>query len=76
VQSNKAKTMAMVDEKFGWAKDFDWNSVSRSCESQLALTQRLIASPGFSKDLDSVIMAAKAKLAPTLVLTSPSVKIC
>ncbi|THC88424.1 hypothetical protein EYZ11_012126 [Aspergillus tanneri] len=61
-QVNAAKTAALADPKYAWAKTFDWDSLGLGCDGQLARTKKLIAGDAFSKSLDSVISAAKAKL--------------
>jgi hypothetical protein len=61
-QALEAKAAALLDSNFGWSKDFDWDSISRGCEGQLDRTANLIAGDAFSRSLDSVIAAAKAKL--------------
>jgi hypothetical protein len=67
-----AKTAALLDPQYEWAQDFDWDSLGLGCEAQMALTSTLIGSSDFSKRLDSVIGAAKAKLGSTLVIIIPS----
>ncbi|EEP82612.1 predicted protein [Uncinocarpus reesii 1704] len=51
------------DGKFDWAKSFDWDALGRGCQGQLDHTQSLINSKAFSDKIDSVLKAAKAKLA-------------
>lgn len=58
-----AKAVAFK-EGIDWAQDFDWDATGRGCEAQLELTKALIDSSTFSASIDSVINAAKAKLAP------------
>ncbi|PKY04114.1 fibronectin type III domain protein [Aspergillus campestris IBT 28561] len=61
-QVNVAKTAALENSQYTWAKTFDWESIGRGCDGQLARTKQLIAADAFSKSLDSVISAAKKKL--------------
>jgi hypothetical protein len=61
-----AKAAALAHEDYEWAKDFNWDSLGRGCDGQLARTKQLIAGDAFSKSLDSVISAAKAKLGTEL----------
>ena len=55
------KTAALT-ANFEWAKDFDWDALGRGCSEQLDHTAALIADDAFSKNIDAVIEAAKAKL--------------
>ncbi|PYI01923.1 fibronectin type III domain protein [Aspergillus sclerotiicarbonarius CBS 121057] len=61
-QVTVAKAAALTDPKFTWAGSYDWDSLGLGCDGQLARTKSLIAGDAFSKSLDSVISAAKAKL--------------
>lgn len=59
---------------FKWAEKFDFDTMSRGFEGpggQLVRSERLIAGKDFSQSLDSVISAAKAKLAPRLETVIP-----
>lgn len=66
-QVDVAKAATFADSKYAWAKNFDWDSLGLGCDGQLARTKQLIAGDAFSKSLDSVISAAKAKLGSELV---------
>lgn len=66
-----AKLLAL-DRNFAWAKDYDWDLLGLTCEEQLDRTRSIIDSGEFSKDLDTLINAAKAKLASELVNNYPS----
>jgi len=57
-----AKTAALVDPDYAWAKDYDWDALGRGCAGQLTRTKNIVASAAFSKSLDQVIEAAKLKL--------------
>ncbi|KAF5660854.1 integrin alpha n-terminal [Fusarium heterosporum] len=61
-QAAIAKLAAEVDKKYTWAKDFDWESLSRGCEGQIQYSVSLAASDTFAKGLDDVLSAAKKKL--------------
>ncbi|KAK2761656.1 hypothetical protein FQN54_001484 [Arachnomyces sp. PD_36] len=54
---------AAFDKEFAWAFDFDWDSLGRGCEAQLAHSRSLIDGEDFSKKLDEVLEATKPKLA-------------
>ncbi|PWY96628.1 fibronectin type III domain protein [Aspergillus sclerotioniger CBS 115572] len=56
------KAAALADPDYTWAGSYDWDSLGLGCDGQLARTRNLIAGDAFSKSLDSVIEAAKAKL--------------
>ncbi|KAF4166807.1 hypothetical protein CNMCM6936_005969 [Aspergillus lentulus] len=58
-----AKAAALAED-YKWAANFDWDSIGRGCEGQLARTKGIIAGDAFSRSLDSVIAAAKIKLGP------------
>ncbi|OAR01499.1 hypothetical protein LLEC1_05006 [Akanthomyces lecanii] len=58
-----AKLLAL-DRNFAWAKDYDWDLLGLTCEEQLDRTRSIIDSDSFRNDLDTLIQAAKAKLAP------------
>jgi hypothetical protein len=61
-----AKAAALAAD-YKWAANFDWDSIGRGCEGQLARTKGIVAGDAFSRSLDSVIAAAKKKLGPELV---------
>ncbi|KAF3392625.1 hypothetical protein F1880_008918 [Penicillium rolfsii] len=61
-QVTLAKTAAIADADYAWAKSYDWDSLGIGCEGQLAHTNKIIASDSFKKSLDEVISAAKLKL--------------
>jgi hypothetical protein len=56
--------LAALDKKYEWAADYDWDKLGLGCAGQLDQTQSLIASNSFSNNLDAVLNATKAKLAP------------
>ncbi|EPS26948.1 hypothetical protein PDE_01888 [Penicillium oxalicum 114-2] len=62
-QVKTAKAASQLDPKFAWASSVDWDSLGVGCAGQLAQTQAIIEGSEFSKSLDSVISAAKSKLA-------------
>jgi hypothetical protein len=62
LQAAEAKVVAEVDKEYAWAKDFDWDSLSRGCEGQIDYTRALATSDKFGKDLDALLAAAKKKL--------------
>lgn len=66
-QVKTAKAASQLDPKFAWASSVDWDSLGVGCAGQLAQTQAIIEGSEFSKSLDSVISAAKSKLASELV---------
>lgn len=66
-QVTLAKTAAIADADYAWAKSYDWDSLGIGCEGQLARTNEIIASDSFKKSLDEVISAAKLKLSSELV---------
>lgn len=55
---------AALTKEFGWAKDYDWSRLGRGCDGQLDRSKSLISSSTFSSSIDSVLSAAKLKLAP------------
>lgn len=55
---------AAENEEFGWAKDYDWDRLGRGCDEQLDRSQNIISSPSFSSSIDSVLSAAKTRIAP------------
>ncbi|PLB48819.1 fibronectin type III domain protein [Aspergillus steynii IBT 23096] len=61
-QVTLAKAAALADPRFKWGEGFDWDSLGLGCDGQLARTKKLIEGDAFSKNLDSVIAAAKKKL--------------
>jgi hypothetical protein len=61
-QAAAAKLIAEVDKDYAWAKDFDWDSLSRGCEGQIEYSKSLATSDTFGKNLDGVLSAAKNKL--------------
>ena len=63
-QAIVAKLAALLDKQYWWADGYDWDALARGCEGQLARSETLVESTEFSKNLDSVIAAAKAKLGP------------
>lgn len=48
--------------KSEWIESVDWDKLSRGCDGQLEFTNSVINSDDFSKSIDSVLEAAKAKL--------------
>ncbi|KAJ4415694.1 hypothetical protein N0V82_007187 [Gnomoniopsis sp. IMI 355080] len=72
VQVAVAKAVAFK-EGIDWPQDFGWDATGRGCEAQLELTQALIDSSSFSSSIDSVINAAKVKLAPDGVIHNTGV---
>ncbi|OGM49583.1 hypothetical protein ABOM_001752 [Aspergillus bombycis] len=63
VQVNQAKTAALANQDYTWAETFDWDSLGYGCDGQLTRTKNIIDGDAFSMRLDSVIEAAKEKLA-------------
>ncbi|KAF5635566.1 integrin alpha n-terminal [Fusarium sp. NRRL 25303] len=63
VQAARAKLIALADEQYAWAKDWDWDRLARGCGGQIQYTRSLIQGNDFSKRLDQVLTAAKKKLA-------------
>ncbi|OBS29554.1 hypothetical protein FPOA_03491 [Fusarium poae] len=61
-QAAAAKVIAEVDKDYAWAKDFDWDSLSRGCEGQIEHSKALATGDAFGKSLDAVLTAAKKKL--------------
>ncbi|GKU19782.1 unnamed protein product [Fusarium langsethiae] len=62
LQAAEAKVIEEVDKDYAWAKDFDWDSLSRGCEGQIEYTKALATGNDFGKNLDAVLTAAKKKL--------------
>lgn len=62
-QVNIGKIASEFDKKYEWAAGLDWDALGRGCVGQLKRTGSLIESDSFSKSLDSVLDAAKKKLA-------------
>lgn len=69
-QVDVATLAAEFDARFDWAKDYDFTRLGRGCANQLARSGSKIVSSEFSSSLDTVLNAAKAKLAPGFVLTT------
>ncbi|KAF4995624.1 hypothetical protein FGRMN_5016 [Fusarium graminum] len=61
-QAALAKVAAEVDKNYAWAKDFDWDSLSRGCEGQIEYSKSLATSDTFATNLDNVLKAAIKKL--------------
>jgi hypothetical protein len=61
-QAAAAKLIAEVDKDYAWAKDFDWDGLSRGCEGQIEYSKSLATSDTFGKNLDALLAAAKKKL--------------
>lgn len=61
-QAEAAKLIAEVDKDYAWAKDFDWDALSRGCEGQIEFSKSLATSDTFGKNLDALLTAAKKKL--------------
>jgi hypothetical protein len=61
-QAAAAKLIAEVDKDYAWAKDFDWDILSRGCEGQIEYSKSLATSDAFGKSLDALLTAAKKKL--------------
>jgi hypothetical protein len=72
-QALAAKVIAEVDKDYAWAKDFDWDSLSRGCEGQIEYSKKLASGDAFGKSLDGVLSAAKKKLNNGYVSLSTSV---
>ncbi|KAL6229677.1 SGNH hydrolase-type esterase domain-containing protein [Aspergillus navahoensis] len=53
----------IMGEKYSWSDIADWEVLGRGCDGQLDHTQSIIDSSDFSKNIDSVLEAAKGKLA-------------
>jgi hypothetical protein len=66
-QAAIVKAALLEHPEYSWVLDFDWDALGRGCDGQLAYSKSLIAGDAFSKSLDSVITAAKQKLASELV---------
>jgi hypothetical protein len=56
--------IALEKSEFAWRDLLDLDAFSIGCDAQLANTNMFISGDTFSKSLDSVISAAKKKLAP------------
>jgi hypothetical protein len=61
-QAEAAKLIAEVDKDYAWAKDFDWDALSRGCEGQIEFSKSLATSDTFGTKLDALLTAAKKKL--------------
>jgi hypothetical protein len=61
-QAEAAKLIAEVDKDYAWAKDFDWDALSRGCEGQIEFSKSLATSATFGANLDALLTAAKKKL--------------
>ncbi|OBT40677.1 hypothetical protein VE00_08681 [Pseudogymnoascus sp. WSF 3629] len=59
-----AKLAAEADEQYGWAKDIDWDALGLGCDGQILRTRIIASGVTFQNSLDSVVAAAKKKLAP------------
>ncbi|KAI3145381.1 hypothetical protein CBS147326_331 [Penicillium roqueforti] len=55
--------LAANETTFFWKDSFNWENLALGCAGQLARTQEMIADDAFGKSLDTVITAAKLKLA-------------
>ena len=62
-----AAKLAIGNKDSSWSESLDWDSLSRSCEEQLAHAEAFISSDDFSNSLDLLLATAKEKLAPGLV---------
>jgi len=62
-----AKAAAIVNTKFSWLSNINWDNLALGCEAQLARSKQLIEGHEFSDKLNAVLSAAKSKLAPGLV---------
>lgn len=58
-QAAAAKLIAEVDKDYAWAKDFDWDSVSRGYEGQIERSKSLANPQAFSTKLDELLTSAK-----------------
>jgi hypothetical protein len=63
-QAAAAKVIAEVDKEYTWAKEWDWDRLSRGCEGQIQWSRSLIGVQAFNAKFDAVLTAAKKKLAP------------
>jgi hypothetical protein len=61
-QAEAAKVIAEVDKDYAWAKDFDWDALSRGCEGQIEFSKSLATSTTFGTNLDALLTAVKKKL--------------
>jgi hypothetical protein len=61
-QAAEAKIVAELDKDYAWAKDFNWDSISRTCEEQIANSRAMAVSTTFNDNFDNVLNAAKKKL--------------
>lgn len=61
-QAEAAKLIAEADKDYAWAKDFDWDALSRGCEGQIDFSKSLATSDTFGTNLDTLLTAAKKKL--------------
>lgn len=64
LQSVVATLTPLLEAGYEWAKGYDFMPLARGCLGQLAHTRDIVHSNDFSRRLDRVISAAKAKLAP------------
>jgi hypothetical protein len=55
--------LAANKSMFLWKDNIPWENLAIGCDGQLARTKKLIADDAFAKTLDTVITAAKLKLA-------------
>lgn len=62
-----AKAANLVDKKLEWAKDYDFEALSRGCDNQLNHYKALLDSRQFVDSLFLLILSAKQKLAPGYV---------
>ena len=63
-QAAAAKVIVATDEQYAFAKDWDWDALSRGCEGQIYVTRAMARSATFQRSLDKVVSAARRKLAP------------
>jgi hypothetical protein len=61
--------IALADSEFAWVDAIDLDRIGLGCDKQLERTKQIIAGDAFSKSLDTVIKAAKLKLAAGSVTT-------
>jgi hypothetical protein len=52
------------EENWDWVDNFDFESAGIGCEAQLQTSEILAGGKEFAQTLDSLLWAAKAKLAP------------
>lgn len=69
-QVQVAEVASEFDDKYAWAKGYDFEALGIGCAGQLSRTASLIVSSDFSASLDAVLSAAQAKLADGFVPTS------